>query len=112
MSVPLGIEETLAQVLRRYFGDATVFLPIVVFGPGVEVAVHDCCFTGTCSYEDRAAVARPAAVRRMDDELDAIDVRAGARQISRCLFCGGFRVYEDAHLLAGSNFAHDLAVDP
>ena len=75
----------LPRCARGGFGNAAVLAPIAIFGPGVEVEMHDgrlAAPAGLAADEERAAVAGPAAVGGVHDELDAAQIGAGAAQIA------------------------------
>jgi hypothetical protein len=109
------MEQPLAEQAGRGLRDAPVLPPVAVPGPGVEVEVHDRRLGATARaslHEDRAAVARPAPVGRVQDEPPAPEVRSGHGQAAPGEPLLGPGLDQDAHLLPGSDLPHDLAVDP
>src|ERR1019366_4899132 len=63
-------------------------------------------------HEDRSSVARPAAIRGMENELDAAWVSSRARKIAARELLIGVAVDEDADNLTRANLPHDLSINP
>jgi hypothetical protein len=72
-SLRIARRTAFPEPLGRGLRHAAVLAPVGILGPGVEVEMHDGGFepAADAPHEDRAAVASPAAVGRVHDELDA-----------------------------------------
>src|SRR5438552_3438231 len=62
--------------------------------------------------KDRSAIARPAAIGRMDDEADVLQMAAGALEITSGKSLFGPVAHENSHELARRDLPHDFAIDP
>ena len=95
-------------------GNPIVLLPVGILGPRVEAKPRNRDFRarlGT-SYENRAEVAGPPAVRREPEELDLRGGYADVREQPSRLALVHRRVDQDADDLAWDERAHDFAVHP
>src|ERR1039458_10393387 len=63
-------------------------------------------------HEDRPSVARPTAIRGMENELDAAQISSRAREIALCELLISLAVDEDADNLTRANLANDFPIDP
>src|SRR5213594_1975937 len=105
---------TTSRPAHCALGDLIVFLPVGVFGPGIEAEPHDRDLRRgpDTSHEHGPEVARPPAVRRDPQELHASSVHAGPLQYAARLALVLSRLHEDPHRLAWGELAHDLPVHP
>ena len=111
----LRVEQAFPEPLGRRFRHPAVLPPVGILGPGVEMEMHDGGFepaADVAPHEHRAAVASPAAVGGMHDELDAARIHAGAAQVAAGQFLFAPGVDQHADGLARRNPAHHLGVDP
>src|SRR5438552_1343178 len=100
------------EELRQPAGYGVVALPVGVLRPAVELPVGVGDLAVVAAYEERAEVARPRAVGRHAEELDATRVDAGAREDAPGAPLGRRVADEDAHALARDQVAYDRGVDP
>src|SRR6266566_10007652 len=72
----LRVDQRELETLRRKHGDLVVLLPVLVLGPGVEMEAGDGEIPSRASHEDRAVVARPAAIRGEAQKIHALEIDA------------------------------------
>src|SRR5262249_51411759 len=109
INLPLPPSETT----RDPVPGRVVALPVRVLRPGVEAPVRDPDLAvGLAADEEGAVVARPGAVGRDAEEVDAAEIDAGTAEHAPRRPLHRRVVDQDADALAGDELADDLGVDP
>src|SRR5439155_22618992 len=100
------------EEFRQPVGDGGVALPVRVLRPAVELPVGERDIAVVAPDEERAEVARPRAVGRHAEEVDAAHVDTAAGQHAPGAPLAHRVADEDAHALARDQVAYHLGVHP
>ena len=121
MAVTTGIEQGDIQEFGGHLGHAAVPVPIVVLGPGIKMEIDDgrsgpgastLAPRGRLADKNRAAIAHPTPVGRMDDELDLFQVGSRPSQVTVDDLLVGSALDQDSNRLAGGESADDFSINP
>lgn len=107
-----GLPLRQAEKLGYAGGEFVVFVPVRVFGPGVEAPVGEGDFACGIADEDGAGVAGPDAVSGPEMEGYLVEVGVSALENGGCAELGFFVVDGDVDVLAGGEEADDFSVKP
>src|SRR6185295_12554225 len=107
----LAVDQRPLELLRRPHGNEIVLLPVVVFGPRIEMKARDREPVGL-PHEDGTEIPGPAAVRRKSQEMHLTEMDADPLEEPRRLRLVPLGIDEETHALARGQVPDDLAVDP
>ena len=131
----LGVEQFFAEQARGGFRDFRVFAPVVVFGPAIEMEMHDGGFLNvppascrqnsflgsSCRqdagstlalHKDRPGVARPAAIGGVRNEFNLPHIHADVLENAARKIFVSLVPDDEAHVFARRNFPHHFTVNP
>ena len=110
------MEQFLAQEFGGGLRHLGILAPIIVLGPGVEMKMNNGRFGALAREgafdEERAGIAGPAAIRRMQHKLNVPQIHADVLENTAGVGLVFLVPDDETNLFAGGNFPDHLAIDP